>query len=238
MPAPDVTHYIGDELTLFEKATNWKSYYGNKLKPYLKGRVLEVGAGIGGTTLSLCDGTQTDWLCVEPDAALSANIQELLAAGQLPTCCRVHTGLLADLPATDLYNAILYIDVIEHIEHDAAELAAAYNHLAPGGVLLIIVPAHQWLFSPFDEAIGHFRRYSRKSLLQVMPPQSKIIEASYLDSVGMLASTANKLLLKQSNPTLKQIKFWDTLMVPISRVTDKLLFHNFGKSVLVIAQKK
>ncbi|QJX45681.1 methyltransferase domain-containing protein [Hymenobacter taeanensis] len=237
MPAPDVTHYIGDELTLFEKATNWKSYYGNKLKPHLKGRVLEVGAGIGGTTLSLCDGTQADWLCVEPDADLAANIQDLLNSGQLPACCRLHTGLLADLPATDLYNAILYIDVIEHIEHDAAELARAYEHLAPGGVLLIIVPAHQWLFSPFDKAIGHFRRYSRTSLLRVMPPQSKILQASYLDSVGMLASTANKLLLKQSNPTLKQIKFWDTMMVPISRFTDKLLLHNFGKSVLVIAQK-
>ncbi|OUJ71958.1 class I SAM-dependent methyltransferase [Hymenobacter crusticola] len=230
-------HYIGNELSLFEKAVNWKVYYGSKLKPYLKNRVLEVGAGIGGTTLSLCDGSQKEWLCVEPDASLASDISKLLETKKLPDCCHLHVGTLADLPPQAPFDTIMYIDVVEHIEDDRSELALAYEHLAPKGVLIVLVPAYQWLYSPFDKAIGHYRRYTRSMLLKAMPPQSKILHAWYLDSFGLLASSANKVLLKQSNPTPKQIKFWDSMLVPVSKVTDKIVQHRFGKSVLVIAQK-
>jgi SAM-dependent methyltransferase len=238
-PAPDASHYIGDELALFEHATRWKAYYGARLRPFLRGRVLEVGAGIGGTTRTLCDDSQADWLCLEPDAALASRITELLRSRDLPACCRLHVGVLADLPAGEgLFDAILYIDVIEHIEDDAAELQRAYNRLAPGGAILIVVPAHQWLFSPFDKAIGHFRRYSRSRLRQVLPAGSHIQQLVYLDSVGLLASAANKLLLRQSYPTLGQIKFWDTTIVPLSRVADRVTGFALGKSVLAVVQKK
>lgn len=237
-PTPDVTHYIGDELSLFEHATHWKSYYGGWLLPYLHGRVLEVGAGIGGTTRTLCDGTQADWLCLEPDAALASRITQLLAQRELPAICRLHVGTLDDLPASEgLFDSILYIDVIEHIEDDAAELARAYERLAPGGHILIIVPAHQWLFSPFDQAIGHFRRYSRPRVRQALPAGCRVQRLMYLDSLGLLASAANKLMLRQSYPTLAQIKFWDRTIVPISRLTDRLTGFALGKSVLAIVQK-
>lgn len=234
----DATHYIGNELELFEHATHWKDYYGARLRPFLRGRVLEVGAGIGGTTRTLCDGTQADWLCLEPDAKLADRIAHLIAQRALPSCCRLHVGTLNDLPAADgEFDAILYIDVIEHIEDDAAELRRAYARLVPGGAILIVVPAHQWLFSPFDQAIGHFRRYSRPMLRRVLPAGSRVRQLVYLDSVGLLASAANKLLLKQRHPTLAQIKFWDRTIVPLSRLTDRLTGFALGKSVLAVVEK-
>lgn len=237
-PAPDATHYLGDELALFEHATHWKAYYGARLRPFLRGRVLEVGAGIGGTTRTLCDGTPADWLCLEPDPLLAGRIRHLLQAGALPACCRLHVGTLEDLPAADgLFDAILYIDVIEHIEDDAAELRRAFARLAPGGALLIVVPAHQWLFSPFDQAIGHFRRYSRPMLRRALPAGSRIRQLVYLDSVGLLASAANKLFLRQRYPTLAQIKFWDRTIVPVSRLADRLTGFALGKSVLAVVEK-
>lgn len=238
VPTNDATHYIGDELALFEHATHWKAYYGARLKPFLRGRVLEVGAGIGGTTRTLCDGSQSDWLCLEPDAALAGRVTELLTQGELPACCRLYVGTLDDLPASDgLFDAILYIDVIEHIEDDAAELRRAYARLAPGGVVLIVVPAHQWLFSPFDQAIGHFRRYSRPMLRRALPDGCRIRQLVYLDSVGLLASAANKLFLRQSYPTLAQIKFWDRTIVPVSQLADRITGFSLGKSVLAVVQK-
>ena len=235
----DATHYIGNELELFEHATRWKAYYGRFLRPYLRGRVLEVGAGLGGTTRSLCDGTQADWLCLEPDAQLAARIEALLAQRALPACCRLRVGTLATTPpeSEGLFDAILYIDVIEHIEDDAAELRRAYARLAPGGALLIIVPAHQWLFSAFDQALGHFRRYSRARLRQALPAGARVRRLHYLDSVGLLASAANKLLLHQSTPTAAQIGFWDGTLVPLSRVADRLTGFAWGKSVLAVAEK-
>src|SRR5919108_2757256 len=160
--------YIGNELELFGKAKNWKEYYGSFFKPYLKGKVLEVGAGIGATTLSLCNGTQDKWICLEPDFRLANRIELMIKNDQLPDCCKVVIGTLNDIPLTELFDAIIYIDVIEHIEDDKRELGLAAKYLAPNGVFLILVPAHQWLFSPFDRAIGHHRRYNKKMLTAVV----------------------------------------------------------------------
>lgn len=230
-------HYIGNELELFDKAVNWKRYYGNMIKPYLKGVVMEVGAGIGSTTQSLCDGSQQQWICLEPDKKLAVHIQQKLDQSLLPSCCSLRTGILKDQPAGEKYDAVIYIDVIEHIEDDAAELKEAAARLKPGGHLAIIVPAHQWLFSPFDTAIGHFRRYNKSRLVQAVPSSLKKVKLRYLDSVGLAASAANKMFLKQSYPTSKQIKLWDTSMVPLSTIADGIFGYTMGKSVLGIWQK-
>jgi SAM-dependent methyltransferase len=228
--------YIGNELELFEKAINWKRYYATFLKPYLKGRVVEVGAGLGGTTSALCDGSQEEWLCLEPDGALAAHISEKIAARTLPACCRVHVGFLSELPENYKYDVAIYIDVLEHIEHDSAQLEEVTHYLKPGGHVIVLSPAYQWLFSPFDAAIGHYRRYTRPMLLAAAPPTLKRVKAFYLDSLGLCTSAANKLFLKQSQPTPEQIKLWDSVIVPISKVTDALIGYNAGRSVIAVWQ--
>jgi hypothetical protein len=100
--------------------------------------------------------------------------------------------------------------------------------------VIVLAPAHQWLFTPFDSAIGHFRRYTRKTLAAAAPPELHTEKLIYLDAVGLAASLANRLLLKQSMPTHAQIQTWDRLMVPISRLLDPLLGNRAGKSVLGI----
>lgn len=236
-PAPDAAHYLGDELALFEHAVHWKAYYGALLRPYLRGRVLEVGAGLGGTTRALCDARPTDWLCLEPDAALAAHIGAACAAGALPAAVRLRVATLAGLPAAEgLFDAVLYVNVVEHIADDAAELARAYARLAPGGALLVVVPAHQWLFSRFDAAIGHFRRYSRGRLRQALPAGGRVRRLAYLDSFGLLAAAASKLL-RQTYPTLAQVKLWDRGLVPVSRRLDRLIGYAVGKSVLAVVEK-
>lgn len=88
--------YIGNELQLFERANNWKSYFKTFISKYLKGDILEVGAGIGGTTKMLCDGKQHEWLCLEPDEKLSMIIEQLIKLHKLPECCISETGRLKD----------------------------------------------------------------------------------------------------------------------------------------------
>src|ERR1700712_2847272 len=95
--------YIGNELDLFEKATAWKNYYGSFLKPYLQGKVLEVGAGIGGTTSTLCDGSQEKWLCLEPDPALYERLENKIKEKKLPRCCYSLKGTTGDLPASEKF---------------------------------------------------------------------------------------------------------------------------------------
>lgn len=229
--------YAGNELELFQHATVWKNYFGKFIKPYLKGNVLEVGAGMGGTTVHLCDGTQNKWTCLEPDPALFSELQKKIIQKELPACCTAVKGVIGNLPADEKYNAILYIDVIEHIENDKAELAQVENYLAPGGHLIILVPAHQFAYSQFDKTIGHYRRYNKKMLRKVVPQELQLKRIIYLDSMGLLASIANKYSLKQNYPTMKQITFWDKVMVRISRFTDFLINYQTGKTLIAIWQK-
>jgi len=132
------------------------------------------------------------------------------------------------------FDTILYIDVVEHIEKDREELKRAASHLRPGGHLIVLSPAHQRLFSPFDAAIGHFRRYNRAMLRAISPAGLLLERMRYLDSAGMILSAANMLLLRQSMPTAAQLRFWDLCIVPISRVLDKLLLYSIGKTVIAV----
>jgi len=228
--------YIGDELQLFEHARNWKTYYGSFFRPLLGKKVAEIGAGLGGTTTSLCGNNHTEWICVEPDIELVNQIDDKIQKGVLPDICKTLRGYSNELK--DSYDSILYIDVIEHIEDDAAELKIASALLNEDGRLFIIVPAHPFLYSPFDKMIGHYRRYTKKMVKSILPEDLIIEKLYYLDSVGYFASLVNKLFLKQNMPTLGQVKFWDKFMVPISSFLDRFLGFHFGKSVMLIAQKK
>jgi SAM-dependent methyltransferase len=228
----DAFSYVGQELDVFAEARTWKAYWHSQIARFIaRGRILEVGAGIGTNTALLCHGGVADWVCLEPDATLAGRLRALVQEHGLANC-DVREGGIDTLGATECFDAILYIDVLEHIDDDRAEIENAFRHLAPGGALIILSPAHQWLFSPFDAAIGHFRRYNRRTLESAIPPALQRQFVKYLDSVGLLASTMNRYVLRQSYPTSPQIHFWDRRLVAASKVVDPLLMYSAGKSIL------
>lgn len=225
--------YEGAELDLFEHAVNWKRYWSARIMPYVQGDVLEVGAGIGANTGLFSSLPFRSWTCLEPDASLLARIQ-------LPGGARysTHTGTTSSLGTAQRFDTILYIDVLEHIEGDAEELNRAARHLSPGGRLIVLSPAWPFLYSPFDAAIGHFRRYTRASL-RAAASETLLSETAlfYLDSAGLLASAANRLLLRSAMPTLNQILLWDRRLIPVSRRIDGLFGGHLGKTVIGVWEK-
>ena len=229
--------YQGSELELFEKAENWKAYYQNLIKDYLGQEVLEVGAGIGATTRMLCSQKQTRWLCLEPDPVMGDRLKSLIANHELPSNSQVKVGLVADLQPEEIFDTIIYIDVLEHIENDQEELKTSCAHLKPGGFLVVLSPAHQSLYTPFDKAIGHHRRYNKHTLSAVIPEGLERIELKYLDSVGAVASLGNRFVLKSDLPSARQLAVWDKLMIPLSRVVDPLLGYRAGKSIIGVWRK-
>lgn len=229
--------YQGTELDLFAQAVNWKRYFSAMLQPYLTGHVLEVGAGFGGVTQWLLHETAREWTCLEPDGRLAEQIEGRLADHPLRDRVRVVCGQLSSVEESVSYDAIVYIDVLEHIEDDRAELRRAASMLRPGGRIIVLSPAYNWLYTPFDQALGHFRRYTAASLTAAGPPHLRLERIFYLDSVGVITSIANKLLLRQSSPTIGQIRFWDTKLIPLSRVLDPLLRFRIGRSVIAIWSK-
>ena len=226
--------YTGSELELFADAVNWKAYLADQMSPFIMGRVLEVGAGIGSNIPALFNERVENWLAIEPDHQLAAVIEQKLERGELPSSCHVTTGITADLPGDQKFDTIIYVDVLEHIAHDRDEFARASRHLTLGGRLIVLSPAHQFLFSAFDTSIGHVRRYNARSLKALTTPSCRVEIVRMLDSTGMLLSLGNRIVMRSSMPTRSQIALWDKVFVPCSKRLDRLTGFRFGKSILMV----
>jgi SAM-dependent methyltransferase len=232
--------YQGDELEVFALARGWKAYIRSCLQPLLGSHVLEVGAGFGSITNTLLQARTQLWTALEPDRKLAERIAGTLCDHPYRERVQVVTGATDDLEPRSDYDTILYIDVLEHIEDDVGELRRAAGFLREGGRCIVLSPAYQFLYTPFDEALGHFRRYTAGTLAETARPVTDLRTErfSYLDSVGLIASLANKLLLRQSLPTAEQILFWDRRMIPLSRyLTDPLARYRLGRSVIGVWRK-
>lgn len=89
--------------------------------------------------------------------------------------------------ATDLdflnkkFDCIAVLDVLEHIDNDEIVLQKCLDILRPQGILLLTVPAYQWLWSQHDEALGHKRRYLKSNLVNKVKSKGfDILSASYV----------------------------------------------------------
>jgi SAM-dependent methyltransferase len=225
--------YVGTELELFAAARNWKRYWSDLIAPFVRGRVLDVGAGLGATADVFAARANVEaWTCVEPDARFAARLAMRITSGGLPARTRVRHGTIRELDPAERFEAILYIDVLEHIRDDREELAGAAARLAAGGHLVVLSPAHPFLYAPFDAAIGHERRYTRATLSEAVPEGLQRVRLDYLDAVGFGASLGNRLVLRSAMPNAAQIAAWDRLMVPLSRRLDPWFKFRAGKSVL------
>jgi SAM-dependent methyltransferase len=232
MDSSEAAHfeYVGRELETFRLALRWKSYWTSRIEEFLQGDVLEVGAGLGSNTPFLVNRRVTSWLCLEPDTRLAAQLHR--AIERIPHCSAAVGTIRA--VSGQRFDAILYADVVEHLQDDREELSTAAALLRPGGRLIVLSPAHQNLFSRFDQSIGHLRRYSRASLAGRGPAGCSLTQLFFLDCMGIPVLMANKVFARRSLPTPAQIRFWDSVLVPVSRLLDPLTGYRLGKTIVGI----
>src|SRR5690242_20733525 len=146
-----------DNLEVMQEAVNYNSYLLDTVRTYAPahGKVLDFGAG-GGQFAGPLSKQGMNITALEPDHLLQQRLrsQGLRVAGS--------TQELADASFDYIYT----LNVLEHIEDDAAALRSLYEKLTPTGKLLIYVPAFQVLYTSMDAKVGHIRRYTRHTLVQ------------------------------------------------------------------------
>jgi 2-polyprenyl-3-methyl-5-hydroxy-6-metoxy-1,4-benzoquinol methylase len=207
--------------------------------PYLRGRVLEVGAGLGTITRKLLDGyPDIDIVCLEPAENL---FDELSAYAALAPRVIAHRQTLADYEVhpEERFDAVLYLNVLEHIADDAAELRLAAAALRPRGTVLVFGPALEWLYSELDYRAGHYRRYSLRRLRRLAAAAGlEVVSARYFDVLGVLPYLAVYRVLRRDDITGSTMWAYDRVAVPLSRLVQRALpAPPLGKNVVLVARK-
>ena len=154
--------YVGQELEIFKNAIKWRNYWSNFINSEIKGNVLEVGSGMGTITNELSASDFKSWVSIEPDYSLLTMTNPEIR-GEV---CLIN-GTSSSIKRKEYFDTILYIDVLEHIKNDKAEIHAISSSLKIGGSIIVLSPAFNFLFNDFDLSVGHYRRYNKKSLLPI-----------------------------------------------------------------------
>lgn len=225
--------YPGKELEALSIAVNYHRWIVDEIEPYLGKAVAEVGAGVGSVSQLILEKDVTRLLAFEPSSNLYPLLAQNLAAEKR---ARTINDFFSPKYEPGL-DSVLYINVLEHIEDDRAELGRALAALKPGGHLVIFVPALSWLYSDFDKQIGHCRRYTKSGLRRVVEEAGfGVTRARYFDVAGIIPWYVNFVLLRNSIGS-RSVSLYDRLVVPVMRVAEGLIAPPLGKNVLLVARK-
>ena len=136
------------------------------------------------------------------------------------------------------FDTIMYLNVLEHIKDDVEEINQAYKKLNKNGHLIILVPAHNKLYSKFDKEIGHHKRYEMEFFKNININNSEISKIIYLDATGYFLYYLNKIFFKEEvYPSKLKIFLWDKFFTPITFFLDKILLNRVGKNIIYILKK-
>lgn len=219
---------------------------GDLLRERSIATIWDVGAGSGAMAKRL-GRFGVDVVSVEP---LPEGAREIARMG-VEVFCGTLQGLA--LPSASL-AAVGLFDVLEHIEDPSDILGEVARVLTPNGSLVVTVPAYQWLWSAEDEALGHFRRYSTKTLTATfVRSRFSVLSAQYcfaslVPAAALLRTlpyrlgrrrTPNETLSRNSgrlNPGARTNRFAQNVLAAEAKAS-RLVPLPFGLSVVAVAQK-
>ena len=210
---PGVPQALAHDLQAMARAQAYNDWLIDRARPWLRGRVLDVGAGIGTHTIQL-RGLADEVVALEPDPQFAQMLRD-----------RVDGVQIVEGDATDVqgpFDAIVCFNVLEHIDDDESTLRRLRELLAPDGALLLLVPAHPTLFGPIDTAFGHYRRYGKQELrrkLRAAGFEPGVLR--HVNPVGALGWLAQARIRKRARMSYRGLDLYDRL-VPALRLLDNV----------------
>jgi SAM-dependent methyltransferase len=235
----DRTFGAAGDLERLGAADHFFSWALEEFRPFLCGRVLEVGAGVGTITRRLLDADpDVSIVALEPADNLFGDLASVAALTPRVNAARQTLAeYLAGSP--EPFDAVVYLNVLEHVEDDERELRLAAEALRPGGALLVFGPGLEWLYSELDYKAGHYRRYTLRRLHEIARAAGfEVLSLRYFDVVGVLPYLVAYRLLRR--PAISGSTLWgyDRLLVPVSRRLQRAVPRPpLGKNVVLVARK-
>jgi SAM-dependent methyltransferase len=238
-PAPiQNVAYDGRDLEVLATMKRYHRWIVDQFAPFLTGETVEYGAGTG-TFSRLILPYVKHLEIVEPSRVLSELLHHEFSREARATIANMPLEKHITSVADETKDTLVLVNVLEHIEDDAAALVHLFRVLRRDGHLLLFVPALRWLFSDLDRYYGHFRRYHRSELMKLVRAAGfDLVTVRYMDLIGvvpwwLLNTVAGKT---EFQPSL--INLYDRIGVPIARFIEGIVTPPFGKNILLIATKR
>ncbi len=241
--AGDASFYEGQDLEALADIPNYYQWILANFREHLKGKVIEIGAGVGHLSALYADSV-AHLLLVEPARNLHQRLANRFASNPK---IAIRGGLLDELHAEELaspgihgapYDAALLVNVLEHVENDLQMLRQLFDLLRPGGVLLLFVPALPFLYGALDSRVGHVRRYTRLGLAEVVRQAGFKLELlKYFDAIGVLPWLIVGRVLRQGRHSERAAHIYDRFVVPVGRALESQFPPPLGKNLIAIARR-
>jgi glycosyltransferase involved in cell wall biosynthesis len=217
------------------RAERYNRWMLQQLAPWLGQRVLEIGSGIGSFTQYLTGR----------DLVLATELNPRYLRILKNTFERHAQVEVMSLDLTDFdpaplaarhLDTILCLNVLEHVADDRAALRRLHASLAPGGRLLLLVPAHEALYGAIDRAIDHHRRYERAGLVAKLEEAGFRVETTdFFNRLGVIGWYLNSVILRRTQVPGFQLHL-QNLLVPLLRA-EGLVPLPFGLSLVAVARR-
>ena len=222
------------EFDALKQASNYRAALIREFAPCLKGAVTEIGAGVGQMTTELLNVPNISCLLsIEPDVAFCEKNRAMNPG------VSVLTGTINDVERGSVWDAIFSINVLEHIEDDAQELAQYAELLREKrGALCLLVPARPEIYAPIDKDFGHHRRYTKKDLRERLIRAGFTVERlDYFNAVGYFAWWWNFCVLKKRVFEPGKVRLFDKVIFPVSHFWEsKIMRPCIWQNLLVVAR--
>jgi SAM-dependent methyltransferase len=218
-------------------AKNYFQWQGRLVRREIGQRVLEIGCGVGNFTEMLLERPAVVALDKEPTCIERLKHRYGRQHNLQAFICDVNSDNFLKFArfAPDL---CVCLNVLEHIETDAAFLRRVRAVLMPGGALALMVPAFPALFGRIDQNLGHYRRYTIRSLRQLAEATGLRVErARYMNLAGFVGWWANAHVFQREAQSESQIRFFDRYIVPAASRIEAVVPPPFGQSIFAVLQK-
>jgi 2-polyprenyl-3-methyl-5-hydroxy-6-metoxy-1,4-benzoquinol methylase len=225
---PDTQDSIFESLETLSQAGDYYKWLAARMRPFIRGKVLEIGAGIGNFA---------QWAKESATEYHVSDIDERVTTRMIGKFDRVlNWDVYTPFPGDEKYDTIVILNVVEHLEDDLKALQCIHDRLKPGGHLVLMVPAMQFLFGSLDTSFGHYRRYTRRSIGRLIQgAKFNLIKTEYVNVVGMAGWFLYGKILKRKNLPQELCGRFN-LVIPLLRL-ERPIAHFFGLSVIAIGQK-
>ncbi|HKY98846.1 MAG TPA: class I SAM-dependent methyltransferase [Gemmatimonadaceae bacterium] len=228
--------YSGNELDSLAEARNYYSWVLRQFEPYLGPEVIEAGAGIGTFSEFLLSSSKVKHLtAIEPASNTYPHLEARFRGNPGVT---TRKGYLSEFYKDLKADAIVAVNVLEHIEDHELFLKEAHSAINPGGALLLFVPALPAIFGTLDKAFEHYRRYTRRSLREVIAAAGwSPKRVSYMNFPGIAAWFMAGRVMKKTSIAVNEAKTYDRLVVPILSRVETMIEPPIGSNLVAIATK-